>query len=63
MLPIADFSDSVDRAWDEFFLWLPRFVGFLVILMLGYIVAKFVGGLVVRALRRGDKAMILAGGA
>ena len=44
MLPIADFSDSVDRAWDEFFLWLPRFVGFLVILLLGYIVAKFVGG-------------------
>ena len=47
MFPIADFSDSVDRAWDEFFLWLPRFVGFLVILLLGYIVAKFVGGLVV----------------
>lgn len=63
MLPIADFSDSVDRAWDEFFLWLPRFVGFLVILMLGYIVAKFVGGLVVRALRRAGLDQLIERGA
>ena len=63
MLPIADFSDSVDRAWDEFFLWLPRFVGFLVILMLGYIVAKFVGGLVVRAHPRAGLDQLIERGA
>ena len=63
MLPIADFSDSVDRAWDEFFLWLPRFVGFLVILMLGYIVAKFVGGSGRARLRRAGLDQLIERGA
>jgi Mechanosensitive ion channel, conserved TM helix len=63
MFPIADFSDSVDRAWDEFFLWLPRFVGFLVILLVGYIVAKIVGGLVVRLLQRAGLDRLIDRGA
>jgi hypothetical protein len=63
VFPIADFSDSVDRAWDEFFLWLPRFVGFLVILLVGYIVAKIVGGLVVRVLRRAGLDRLIERGA
>jgi hypothetical protein len=63
VFPIADFSDSVDRAWDEFFLWLPRFVGFLVILLVGYIVAKIVGGLVVRLLQRAGLDRLIDRGA
>jgi hypothetical protein len=63
VFPIADFSDSVDRAWDEFFLWLPRFVGFLVILLVGYIVAKIVGGLVVRVLWRAGLDRLIERGA
>ena len=49
---LADIGDSIDRAWDEFFIWLPRLVGFLAILLIGYIVAKIVGGLVTRVLQR-----------
>ena len=63
VFPIADFSDSVDRAWDEFFLWLPRFVGFLVILLVGYVVAKFVGGLVARVLERAGFDRLIERGA
>ena len=43
MFPLASISDSVDRGWDEFFQWLPKLVGFLVIVLIGYIVAKVVG--------------------
>jgi hypothetical protein len=63
VFPIADFSGSVDRAWDEFFLWLPRFVGFLVILLVGYVVAKIVGGLVVRVLQRAGLDRLIERGA
>ena len=63
VFPIADFSDSVDRAWDEFFLWLPRFVGFLVILLVGYVVAKIVGGLVARVLERAGFDRLIERGA
>jgi mechanosensitive ion channel-like protein len=63
VFPIADFSGSVDRAWDEFFLWLPRFVGFLVILLVGYIVAKIVGRLVARALQRAGLDRLIERGA
>jgi hypothetical protein len=63
MFPVASFNDSVDRAWDEFFLWLPRLVGFLAILLIGYIVAKIVGGLVARLLRRAGFDRVLERGA
>ena len=52
MFYIADIGDSLDRAWDEFFVWLPRLVGFLAVLLIGYIVPKIVGGLVTRLLQR-----------
>ena len=53
MFLLADISDSIDRGWDEFFIWLPRLIGFLVILVIGYIVAKIIEGIVTRLLRRG----------
>ena len=63
MFPLASVSDSVDRGWDEFFQWVPKFVGFLVILLIGYIVAKIVGNLVGKALRRAGFDRILERGA
>lgn len=63
MLPIADISDSVDRGWDEFFAWLPKLVAFLVILLIGYIIAKILGGLVARVLRRAGLDRMLERGA
>jgi Conserved TM helix len=49
---IADIGDTVDRAFITFFDWLPNLVGALVVLILGYIVAKVIGGLVHRVLNR-----------
>ena len=48
----ADVGDSVQRGADAFALWVPRFVGFLAVLIIGYFVAKLVASLVFRALRR-----------
>ena len=49
---VADIGDSVDRGWDEFFIWVPRLLGFLAILLIGYVVAKVVGGIASGMLRR-----------
>ena len=59
---LADIGDSIDRAWDEFFVWLPRLVGFLAILLIGYIVAKIVGGLITRVSTRAGLDRLLARG-
>jgi hypothetical protein len=48
----ADVGDSVQRGFDEFATWVPRFVAFLAILIIGYFVAKIVAGLVRRLLER-----------
>ena len=63
MFPLASVSDSVDRGWDEFFQWVPKFIGFLLILLIGYIVAKIVGNLVGKALRRAGFDRMLERGA
>jgi len=47
----VDFGASVERAFDEFFEWLPALIGALAILVIGFIVARVVGGLVGRALQ------------
>jgi hypothetical protein len=60
---LADISESVDRGWDEFFVWLPRLVGFLAILLVGYIVAKMLGGLTTRLLQRAGFDRMLERGA
>lgn len=49
---LADIGDSVQRGFDEFATWVPRFVAFLAILVIGYFVAKLVAGLVRRLLDR-----------
>jgi hypothetical protein len=59
---LADISDSLDRAWDEFFIWLPRLIGFLAIVVIGYIVAKIVEGIVTRLLQRGGLDRLLERG-
>jgi Conserved TM helix len=59
---LADIGDSIDRAWDEFFAWLPRLVGFLAILLIGYIVARIVGGLITRVSTRAGLDRLLARG-
>ncbi len=63
MFPLASVSDSVNRGWDEFFEWLPKLVGFLIIVLVGYIVAKIVGNLVGKALKRAGFDRMLERGA
>jgi len=63
MFLMASVSDSVDRGWDEFFEWLPKLVGFLIIVLVGYIVAKIVGNLVGKALKRAGFDRMLERGA
>ena len=60
---LLSINDSVDRGWDEFFQWLPKLVGFLIIVLIGYIVARIVGGIVARALGRAGFDRLLARGA
>ena len=43
---------SVDHGFAVFFAWVPRAVGFLVVLLVGYIIAKVVGNLVGRVTHR-----------
>ena len=62
MLVVAALSDSVERGFDEFFAWLPKLVGFLVVLLIGWIVARVVGRIVERASRgAGVDRMLLQG--
>jgi hypothetical protein len=48
----ADIGDSVQQGFDEFATWVPRLAAFLVILIIGYFVAKIVAGLIRRLLDR-----------
>lgn len=47
-----DIGDSFQNATDRFFEFLPNLLGFLVILLVGYIVAKVVAGVVGKLLER-----------
>jgi Conserved TM helix len=55
----ADVGDSVQRGFDEFATWVPRFAAFLAILVVGYLVARLVAGLLRRLLERAgfDRAL------
>ncbi|HTI34950.1 MAG TPA: hypothetical protein VL422_14840 [Miltoncostaea sp.] len=46
----ADIGDSVQRFSDQFFEWLPRLIGAIVILVIFYLIAKAVRKLIERAL-------------
>jgi hypothetical protein len=47
-----DIGNSIERGFTVFFAWIPALLGALAILIIGYLVAKFVGKLVTRALQR-----------
>jgi Conserved TM helix len=49
---LASISGSVDRAFTVFFAWLPALVGAIVVLLIGYVIAKVIGGLVSRVTHR-----------
>jgi hypothetical protein len=52
LIAALNIGDSVERGFDTFFSWLPGLIGALVILLIGYIVAKVVGNLLARVLSR-----------
>jgi hypothetical protein len=45
-------GDSIERGFDTFFAWLPALVGAIVVLIIGYFIAKFVGRLITTLLTR-----------
>ncbi|MEO6866824.1 MAG: hypothetical protein ABI200_02265 [Gaiellales bacterium] len=45
-------GNSVERGFDQFFAWLPNLVGALVILLVGWLVARLLSTLVHRVLKR-----------
>ena len=48
----VDVGNSVQQALDSFFSFLPRLVGFLVVLLIGWLVARLVKAVVTRALEK-----------
>lgn len=58
-LVFADVGDSVQQGFDEFAQWVPNFVGFLAILIVGYFIAKILGSLIRKVLERAglDRAL------
>jgi mechanosensitive ion channel-like protein len=49
---LLSISDSVQRAFTVFFEWIPRLAGALIVLIIGYFVAKLVAKLLWRVLER-----------
>lgn len=56
---IAAIGDSVERGFTEFFAWVPHLLGAVVVLLIGWFVAKLVSRLVAGALARAsfDRAL------
>jgi hypothetical protein len=52
LLADLDILDSINDFFTELFAWLPRVVGALVVLIIGYFVAKALGRLIGRVLER-----------
>src|SRR4051812_17329044 len=48
----VDVGDSVQKGLDAFFAFIPKLVGFLIVLAIGWIVAKVVKGVVTKLLER-----------
>jgi hypothetical protein len=62
VLAALNIGDSVERGFNEFFAWIPALIGAVVILVVGYIIAKVVQGILSRALNRaGLDRHLLAG--
>jgi Conserved TM helix len=47
-----DFGEGLSNAWNSIATFVPRFIGFLVILIIGWIIAKAIGKLVNKVLER-----------
>ena len=62
MVVAADIGDSFQRALNELFAFLPNLIAGLAILIVGYLIAKTVAGLVSRALRGVGTDRALASG-
>ena len=58
-----DIGNSIERGFTVFFAWIPALLGALAILVIGYIVAKLVGKVVTRALKRAGLDRTLHSGA
>lgn len=54
---------SIDHGFTVFFDWVPRVVGFLAVLLIGYIIAKIIGNLVFRLTHRAGLDRTVHGGA
>jgi hypothetical protein len=52
LIMAAGFTDGLDQAWANTAEFIPKFIGFLVILFIGYIVAKTVATIVDKVLER-----------
>src|SRR3954453_22126146 len=48
----VDVGDSVQKGLDAFFAFVPKLVGFLLVLLIGYIIARVVKGIVSKLLER-----------
>jgi hypothetical protein len=51
-LASVDITGGITSMWNTFTVWVPRFVGFLAILVIGWIIAKMIGKAVEAVLRR-----------
>src|SRR3954465_5473888 len=51
-LAAVKIGDSVQQGLDNFFAFVPRLIGFLLILLIGYIVARIVKGVLTKVLER-----------
>src|SRR5215212_1133419 len=47
----VEIADSVQRGLDELVAFLPRLVGFLIILLIGWLIARAIKALLVKALQ------------
>lgn len=53
---------SIDHGFSVFFAWVPRALGFVAVLLIGYVIAKLVGNLVYRATHRAGLDRVVHGG-
>jgi hypothetical protein len=53
---------SIDHGFSVFFAWVPRAVGFVAVLLIGYLIAKLVGNLVYRLTHRAGLDRTVHGG-
>jgi Mechanosensitive ion channel, conserved TM helix len=61
-LAAVEVGDSLQRGLDEFVAFLPRLVGFLIILLIGWLIARVVKAVVVKTLQGVGVDRALAGG-